>query len=288
MLENKKASPEAAFRDSLQALGVNYHPRRRPMTVEMLKEANLADITKIAHERFSNAADYKFFFVGNIDKETFKPLVEKYIGGIPSSQKSEMWKDLNIEAPEGVVEKTVYRGQEPKSVHYTVFHGDIEYTPENLITIDALGKILTTRLLEVIREDKSSVYYIGANPSVDKLPEPEYRIAIYYGTDPGKVAELQKAVFDEIKKIETEGPTADDLQKAKEKLHRERENNLRENGFWLSALSNGYLYKNGDFSNFGKFDGLVDQLSIEKIKAAAKDYFEFNNYYSITLKPEKQ
>lgn len=288
MLENKKASPEAAFRDSLQAIGVNYHPRRRPMTVEMLKEANLADITKIAHERFSNAADYKFFFVGNISKETFKPLVEKYIGGIPSSNKLEIWKDLNIEAPEGVVEKTVYRGQEPKSVHYTVFHGDIEYTPENLIAIDALGKILTTRLLEVIREDKSSVYYIGANPSVDKLPQPEYRIAIYYGTDPGKVEELQKAVFEEIKKIETAGPASEDLQKAKEKLHRERESNLRENGFWLSALSNGYLYKDGDFSNFGKFDEIVDQLSIEKIKTAAKKYFEFDNYYSVTLKPEKQ
>ncbi|MEN6456974.1 MAG: insulinase family protein [Prolixibacteraceae bacterium] len=288
MLENKKASPEAAFRDSLQALGVNYHPRKRPMTVEMLKEANLDDITKIARERFSNAADYKFFFVGNINKETFKPLIEKYIGGIPSSQKTEMWRDLNIEAPEGVVEKTVYRGQEPKSIHYVVFHGDIDYTPENLIAIDALGKILTTRLLEVIREDKSSVYYIGANPSVDKLPEPEYSITIYYGTDPDKVAELQQAVFDEIKKIETAGPTADDLQKAKEKLHRERENNLRENGFWVNVLSNGYLYKNGDFSNFGKFDELVDQLSIEKIKTAAKDYFEFDNYYSVTLKPEKQ
>jgi zinc protease len=288
MLENKKASPEAAFRDSLQALSVNYNPRKRPMTVEMLKEANLTDIAKIAHERFSDAADYKFFFVGNINQETFKPLVEKYIGGIPSTRKSEMWKDLDIDAPEGVIEKTVYRGQEPKSVHYTVFHGDIEYNPENLITIDALGKILTTRLLEVIREDKSSVYYIGASPSVDKLPDPKYSITIYYGSDPGKVAELQQVVFDEIKKIETAGPTADDLQKAKEKLHRERENNLRENGFWLGALSNGYLYKNGDFSNFGKFDELVDQLSIDQIKEAAKNYFEFDNYYSVTLKPEKQ
>lgn len=288
MLENKKASPEEAFRDSLQALSVNYNPRKRPMTVEMLKEANLTDIAKIAHERFSDAADYKFFFVGNISQETFKPLVEKYIGGIPSIRKSEMWKDLDIDAPQGVIEKTVYRGQEPKSVHYTVFHGDIEYNPENLISIDALGKILTTRLLEVIREDKSSVYYIGASPSVDKLPDPKYSITIYYGSDPGKVEELQQVIFEEIKKIETAGPTADDLQKAKEKLHRERENNLRENGFWLGVLSNGYLYKDGDFSNFGKFDELVDQLSIDKIKVAAKNYFKFDNYYSVTLKPEKQ
>ena len=49
------------------------------------------------------------------------------------------------------------------------------------------GKILTTRLLEVIREDKGSVYYIGAKPSVDKLPKEEYSITIYYGTAPDKV-----------------------------------------------------------------------------------------------------
>jgi len=288
MLENKKASPEAVFRDSVQAVSVNYHPRRRPMNAEILKEANLADITRIAHERFSNASDFKFFFVGNISLEAFKPMVEKYIGGLPAAKKTEMWKDLNIEAPEGVVEKTVFRGQEEKSVHYTVFHGDFEYNPENLITIDALGKILTTRLLEVIREDKSSVYYIGAKPSADKLPEPEYSMTIYYGTDPGKVAELQQVVFEEIRKITGSGPSEEDLKKAKEKLHRERETSLRENGFWLGALSNGYLYNNGDFSNFGKFDELVDQLTIDKIKNAAKTYCSFDNYYSVTLKPEKK
>lgn len=288
MLENKKASPEAAFRDTFQVLSVNHHPRKRPMSAGLLKEARLTDIGAIAKERFSDASDFKFFFVGNIQPETFRPLVEKYIGGIPSSHKKEMWQDLHIKAPSGVIEKTVYRGQEPKSIQYTVFHGDLEYAPENLITVDALGKILTTRLLEVVREDKSSVYSIGADPSVSKLPEPEYSFTIYYGTDPGKVAELQKTVFEEIGEIASEGPSADDLHKAQEKLHRERESNLRENGFWLGVLSNGYLYKNGDFSNFGQFDQLVNQLTIEKIRDAAKKYFDFKNYYSVTLKPEKQ
>lgn len=288
ILENKKASPEAAFRDTLQAVSVNYHPRKRPMTVEILKEANLAAIGKIARERFSDADDFKFFFVGNIDPDTFKPLVEKYIGGLPSSKKSEMWKDLHIESPEGVVEKNVFRGQEQKSSNYTVFHGKFNYNRENLILINALGKILTTRLLEVIREDKSSVYSIWANPSAEKLPEPEYSITIHYGTDPGKVEELQQAVFKEIRDLADSGPTDEDLHSVKEKLLRERENNLRENAFWVRVLSNGYLYKNGDFSDFGNYEELVSQLSKDKIREAAKTYFSFDNYYSVTLKPEKK
>ncbi len=288
VLENKKASPEAAFRDTFLVVSNNYSPRKRPMTTAVLHEANFRDIQKIAQERFSNASDYKFFFVGNIDLKTFKPMVEQYIGGIPSTGKKEMWKDLHIEAPEGVVQKTVFRGQEPKSISYTVFHGSFDYNPKNLITIDAVGKILTTRLLEVIREDKSSVYYIGADPSVDKFPEPEYRITIYYGSAPEKVTGLQSDVFNEIRKIETDGPTDEDLIKAKEKLLRERETNLRENKFWLSALSNGYLYKDGDFKDFNNYDDLVNQLSKEDIIKATKQYFDFNNYFEVSLKPEKK
>ncbi len=287
VLENKKASPEAAFRDTFQVVANNYHPRRRTMEVDYLKEADPKRIYEIAKERFADASDYKFFFVGNIDIDQFKPLVEKYIGSIPTANKNEHWKDLHVSAPEGVVEKTVYRGQEEKSIHYTVFHGDFDYSRKNRIVIDALGKVLSTRLLEVIREDKSSVYSIGARPSVDKWPEPKYEIMIYYGTAPEKVSELQQAVFDEIKKISTDGPTDDDLVKAKEKLHREREVNLRENGYWLSVLSSGYMYKDGDFSNFDEFDELVNEIDVATVKQAAQEYFDFNSYFSVTLKPAK-
>ncbi len=287
ILENKKASPDAAFSDTLQAVSVNYHPRKRPMTTEILEEVNLDDINAIAHERYTNAADFKFFFVGNIDKDTFKSFIEKYIGSIPSTDKNEMWKDLKIEAPDGVVEKMVYQGQEARSTHYSIFHGDFEYSKENLITINAVGKILETRLLEVIREEMGSVYSIGASPSVDRLPKPEYNIVIYYGTDPEKVDEIQQAVFTQIKDIAEKGPSDEDLLKAKEKLRRERETSMRENRFWLNILNNGYLYKNGDFSDFANYNEIVDQITVEEIKVATKRYFNFDSYYSVTLKQEQ-
>ena len=68
-LENKKLSPEAAFQDTLLVVSANYNPRKRPMSAELLKEADLSRITEINRERFSDASDFKFFFVGKIDKE---------------------------------------------------------------------------------------------------------------------------------------------------------------------------------------------------------------------------
>lgn len=286
VLENKKTSPDAAFQDTLLVVSSNYSPLKRPMTVETLKEADFSRINQINRERFRDASDFRFFFVGKIDKEQLKKLVVKYLASIPSTHSNELWKDPGIKEPSGVVEKTVYKGQDVKGIQYLVFHGNFDYNRRNLLLINAVGKILTTRLLEVIREDKSSVYYIEANPSAEKYPEQKYDIAIYYGADPAKLAELKEAVFAQIKDLETKGPTAADLEKAKEKLLREHETNLRENSYWLSILSNTYLNNNADFSQFGDFDQLVNAMTIADLKAAFQKWFDFKNYYGVELKPE--
>lgn len=285
MLENKSASPEAAFQDTFQVTINNYHKRARPMTKEMLAEADLTRMKKIARERLRNAADFYFFFVGKINPEDFRPMVEKYIGGIPSVPEKETWRDLGIEKPSGVIEKTVKAGQEDKSIQYIVFHGDFDYNAQNQIQLDALGKILTTRLLEVIREDKSSVYSITANPSASKFPKAEYTITIAYGTAPDKLEELKKSVFEIISEYAENGPTADELAKAQEKMLREREVALRENSFWLNILSNTYYLKNGDFSEFGTFENLVKNLTVDSTKKAFREWFDFKNYVSVALAP---
>lgn len=285
MLENKSASPEAAFRDTLNYVLAGYNDRARPMTQELLKEADFDRIREIGKERFKDASDFIFFFVGNIDQEKLKPLVEEYIGSIPSVPEAEKWKDLNIETPDGVIEKTVRKGQEEKSLQYIVFHGDFNYNTKNRLLLDAVGRILTTRLLEVIREDKSSVYSIGARPSTSKYPDEEYTVSIYYGTDPQKVEELQEAVFEVIENFIENGPTQEELDKAKEKMLREREVAQRENGFWLSILSNTYYLKDGDFSEFGTFDEEVNSITQKEVQQAFDKYFNFDNYVSVALKP---
>lgn len=287
ILENKAASPESAFRDTMSVTVANYHERARPMTKELLSEADFNRIAQIGRERLKNAADFKFFFVGNIKPVEFKPLVEKYIGGIPSQPATENWRDLGIRKPKGVIEKVVNAGQEEKSIQYIMFHGDFDYNAQNQVQLDAVGKILSTRLLEVIREDKSSVYSIGAYPSSSKYPNPEYTITISYGTSPEKVDELKTAVFEIIREYAKNGPTVEEVEKAQEKMLRERETQVRENGFWLNILSNTYYIKNGDFSEFGGYENLVKNVSAKSTQDAFKTVFDFKNYISVALKPAK-
>jgi zinc protease len=285
ILQNRAASPEAALQDTLSVVLANYHERARPMTPELLKEADFKKVETIARERFRNAADFTFFFVGTIDTSYLRPLVEKYIGGIPYLDESEEWRNLEVNPPKGVVRKTVKKGQEPRSIQYIVFHGDFNYSNENAIEIDAVGRILSTRLLEEIREERSGVYSIGARPSSSKFPEEEYSITIFYGTDPEKLDELKQAVFEEIQDFIENGPSEEELAKAKEKMLRERELALRENRFWLNILSNTYYLRDGDFSEYGRYNKLVADLTTESVRAAFKKYFDFQNFVSVALEP---
>ena len=285
-LDNKDVSPERAFSDTFRVVTANYHPRMKPLTKEMLAEADFTRIEQIGKERFANPGAFTFFFVGKIDPATLKPLVEKYLASLTMGKSTEKWVDLGVRKPNGIVEKTIYKGKEAKSIQYIQFHGPLNYASKDILEIDALGKILTTRLLESIREDKSSVYYIGAQPATNKIPLPEYDMTIYYGTSPEKVEGLKLAVFDIIKDLINNGPKQEEVDKAREKLKREYETNLRENSYWQSTLKSFYLNFKGDFKTFGDFDPIVDGLTQQSLKSCAAQIFDFNNFISVVLMPE--
>ncbi len=285
-LDNKDVSPESAFADTFRFVSANYHPRMKPLTKEILDEAKYIRIEQIGKERFANPGAFTYFFVGKIDTVKFKPLVEKYLASLTSGKKIEHWVDLGIRKPNGVVEKIVNKGKESKSIQYIQFHGKLNYVTKDILELDALSKILSTRLLESIREDKSSVYYIGAQPGTSRWPVSEYDMTIYYGTSPEKLKELKESVFATIRDLIANGPKQEEVDKAREKMKRERETNLRENSYWEATLKTYYLNKNGDFKTFREFETVVEGLNAIELKSAASRIFNFENYISVALMPE--
>lgn len=285
-LDNKDVSPESAFADTFRFVSANYHPRMKPLTKEMLDEAKFNRIKQIGKERFANPGAFIYFFVGKIDPVKIKPLVEKYLASLPAGKNVEHWVDLGVRKPTGVVENIVKKGKESKSIQYILFHGKLNYTTKDIIELDALSKVLSTRLLESIREDKSSVYYIGSQPGYNKLPVADYEMTIYYGTSPEKLKELKESVFATIRDLIENGPKQDEVDKAREKIKREHETNLRENNYWVATLKTYYLNKEGDFKTFGEFDDVVEGLTPKSLKSTAFRTFDFKNYISVALMPE--
>ncbi|HKR23249.1 MAG TPA: insulinase family protein, partial [Pyrinomonadaceae bacterium] len=150
-LANQSVVPEIVFYEALNDALYLDHPRRKNPTVATVDQWNLDKSMAFYKDRFADASDFTFYFVGSFDEATMKPLVERYLGALPSLKRKETWKDIGVKRPAGVVEKRVEKGMEPKSMTSIVFGGPFDFTQERRVAIRAMAEILSNRLLEVVR-----------------------------------------------------------------------------------------------------------------------------------------
>ena len=127
-IENRSARPETAFQDTIQVTMAQNHFRARPWSMDILNEMDLEKSLNIYKDRFADASDFTFFFVGNFDLETIKPFVQRYLGSLPDINRKETWRDVGINSPEGRLEKKVEKGIEPKSQVKLFFTGPYEWS----------------------------------------------------------------------------------------------------------------------------------------------------------------
>ena len=133
---------------------------------------------KIFKERFSNAGDFTFVFDGNFNTDSIKPLLEKYLGSLPSDSLKEQARNLNIHIPPGNIEAVARKGKEPQATVRLVISGNYTYSPETNIQLNGLSEILQIRLLDRLREKEGETYSPRVSVVYNKYPgEP---IFLYY------------------------------------------------------------------------------------------------------------
>jgi zinc protease len=285
MLANQQRNPEWAFSETLQKTLTQDHPRAQPITAEILDQMNLEKSLAFYKDRFADASDFTFVFVGSFTPESMRPLVERYLGSLPATHRKETWRDAGIRPPKGVVEKTVRRGMEPKSSAAIVFTGPFQYDPEHRVAIRALSMVLDTRLREVLREELSGTYGVGVGPTYSKAPVETYSFTIQFGCNPQRAEELVKAVFREIENLKKSGPTEKQVSDVREALIREFETNTQQNSYLLSQIFLRYQFQ----EDLGKFFGLPDYyktLTAKMVWDAAATYLNLENYVKVLLFPE--
>jgi len=286
-MNNQSAIPEFAFFEALNAARYGNHPRRRMTTAASVDEWNLDKSLAFYKDRFADASDFTFYFVGNFDEATMKPLVERYLGSLPSLKRKEAWKDIGVKLPVGVIEKKVEKGIEPKSRAAIVFSGPFAFDQERRIAFRSMSEILQTRLLELIREELGGTYSITAAYSYQKFPKPEYSITIQFGCSPDRTDDLIKRVFGEIEKFKAEGPTEKQLNDEKEALLREFETNSKQNAYLLNQIAQRFN-NNEDPAGLWLIPDFYKKLDAATVKDAAKQYLNTQSFIKVTLFPEKK
>ena len=286
MLANQRATPEFAFDEALSSALSQNHFRARPMTPEIVGEMNLEKSLAFYKDRFGDASDFTFVIGGSFDLATIKPLVEQYLGGLPSTGRKETWKDVGPRMPTNVVERRVEKGLEAKGQAAIVFSGPFEYEPRRRATMRALGIVLETRLRELLREDLGGTYGVSVAPSYTRVPRQEYDVRIDFGSNPTRTDELVTRVFQEIEAFKASGPTPKQLDDAREALRREYETSSKQNGWWVSQISG--RYQNGEtVDSLYTLPEIYASITAADLQAAARQYLNRDRYVKVTMYPGK-
>jgi len=286
-LQNIRSNPFAYFGDTLAKIEYNNNPWAAGIpTPSDIDKINLDRSFSIYQEIFSNAYGMHFTFVGNIDKEKITPLLEKYLGSLPAAQKENKFTDVGLRPVRGVVDATIYRGADKKSLVNLIFTGETPYSREEQLKLRALVEVLNIKTIERLREEMSGIYTGGTRAGFEKRPYNHYTITTSFPCGPENVDKLTAALFDIIKNAKEKGIDQKDLDKVKETWKRQNEDHMKQNEYWLQSLSTSWIDRE-DPAGLLEFAKKVDALTTKDLQDAAVRYFDMQNYIKAVLKPEK-
>ena len=285
VLANRSASPEAAFSDTLQVTMAQHSPREQPVSAATLDRIDPFKSFDFYKDRFADASGFTFVFVGNFKPDSIKPLIEKWIGSLPSTNRKQTWRDTGVRPPSGVVQRVVKKGAEPKARTALIFTGPFEYTRQNRYYLSALAELLNIKLREALRENLGGTYGVTVSPSAARDPEPAYRFTIGFGSAPERLEDLTAAALAQIDSVKRFGTTPEYLTKVKEAALRSRETAMKQNGYWLAQIST-FDQSRWPLAEIPNGDKLISSLTSDDLRNAAIKYLRTTNYVRVSLYPE--
>lgn len=285
-IANRNASPEIAFSDTLQLTMSQHSVRTQPVSSALVDRISLTKSFDFFKDRFADASDFTFVFVGNLNTDSIKPQIVRWLGSLPSTGRKENWRDTGIRPPTGVIERVVRKGLEPKARTAIVFTGAMDYTRTNRYHLLALSELLTIKLREALRENLGGTYGVSVGASASREPIPAYSFSIGFGSSPERLEALTAAALAQIDSIKRFGVTEDYLVKVRQAALRGRETALKQNQYWLSQIST-FDQVGWPLAQIPEADKLILSLTSADLQRAASRYLRTDNYVRVSLYPDQ-
>ncbi|WP_455498261.1 M16 family metallopeptidase [Coprobacter sp.] len=281
MLKNVSANPRSAFKDSLNVALYKTNQRKMSLKPEEIDRTDYDRILQIWKERFGDASDFTFTFVGNINEQELKPLVEKYIASLPSTYSKEKPGidkiGIRMNNYTNHFEKPM---QTLTSTVYAAYVGKCKYSLENNIKLSMFDQIMDIVYTATIREEEGGTYGVGTQSVLSKETN-TWMFLLGFDTNPEMQEKLQKRAIAELQKTVTDGPSEKDFNKVKEYMLKNHTENLHENKYWLGKINTYNRYGIDDLS---EFEDIVQKQTPESIQKFMKKLFSKAALIEVSMK----
>ena len=280
-LANAELNPTTALQDTIKHVVYNDNPRVARTKPEDIDRISYDHMLQIYSERFADADDFTFFFIGDIDIEAATPLFELYLGSLPVKKGSEKYKTIDLTISKGTITNVFEKEQEtPNAIVAFIYHAPIEENLHNIMSVDFLEQSLQMLFTESVREDEGGAYSVGVSGNISTYPEKIALMQIQLPTAPDKRQRMTEVIYQGIDDMCQNGPTAEQMQKIREYMLRSHDENIKTNGYWLGAISNQVM----EHKNF--VDGYIDAVNAttaNDVKRMAQTIFRSGNRIEVGM-----
>jgi zinc protease len=288
-LKNVLSNPLYSFFNETRKIRYDHNPRTPGLlpTDEDWAKVSFAKTTEVYRTRFANAAGFTFVFAGSFTVESITPLLQTYLGSLPSTGVAGTWKDLGVRSIPGPFEQTLLRGTDPKSFVLISFEGPAARTLEDGHTLWSMGNILQRALIDKLRLELGGVYAVNVNILSEKAPYDHYAFDLVIPCAPDNVEKLVAATYGEINRIRQDGVKPEEIQKEVESQRRTAEKDEKDNGAWSWKLEMIYR-ENEPFTRLSNPEGLIALVTAENVQRVAVKFVDPSKAVRFTMLPEKK
>lgn len=240
-IEQRKKIPQGII---AEVIADAFYPadeaRTRPLTLEQVDAITIESATAWLKKLIATSP-IEVSVVGDISADQAAALVTQYLGSLPSRERisdKTLADRRQITRPKGpiVVEKEVSFGTQIGMVLDGFFATDARNIRDSRL-MQLASRIISTRLVKIVREEKQLVYSISAaaRPGVEY---PGYGMFMATApTEPSKAADLAKTLEEIYTQFAKEGPTEEELATARKQMDNMFSEEMKQPGYWIPRLS---------------------------------------------------
>ena len=283
VLPNLVNQPNYKLQQELCKTLYGNNPRRQMISAETVEKANLATVEKNWKKLFADAAGATLYIVGDVNTESVKPVVEKYIGSLPKGKKALKWIDTNEDIVKGRVENVFEVDmQTPKSTVLQVYTADIAYTAEKDVAMDIISYILDMRYTNSLREEEGGTYGASTAAQLNRQPKQVGLIQVYFDCKPALCDKLRELAISGIKDFAENGPTDEEMNMARLNLQKNLPESRQNNTYWRARLQDYYLF--GEDADSLR-EAAIANISKADVQALLKEILAQDNFVELVMKP---
>ena len=283
VLPNLEKQPMAKFQKHANNVLYGNHERRQVLCAEILEKANITDLENASRRLFGDVAGATVYIVGNIDAETLKPLVEKYMASLPAGKKGAKVIDRKENIVKGeVISDLPVEMETPKSTVLQLYTAKVPYSIENEVLLEVASLYLDMVYVETLRESEGGTYGASTSAGIRREPKSQAIIQVAFETNPESAEKLSDLAIAGMYSLAEEGIPAEKLDMIKQNIKKNIPQNRVENSYWLDCLKSVNEY---GVDHDAAYSSAVNAVTSEAVQNLIQTIIGQHNFIQVSISP---